>query len=153
MREIIQSRLWIGNAADVRDARRLNDFGVEAVVDLAYEEPLAQLTRGMLYCRFPILDGEGNRTSLLSMAVETTAAFIRHRTATLVGCGAGMSRSPAVAAVALAVVRRVSPEACLLELTAAHPHDISPQLWNDLRKVYNQLVGDRPAEHPWESRS
>jgi protein-tyrosine phosphatase len=148
MREIFPGRLWLGNAADVRNARQLHDFGVEAVVDLAYEEPFAQLTRGMLYCRFPILDGAGNRTGLLLMAVETTAALIRHQTATLVGCGAGMSRSPAVAAVALAVVRRVSPEACLLELTAAHPHDISPQLWNNLRKVYNQIVGHRPGEHP-----
>lgn len=153
MRAIFHGRLWLGNAVDVRDARQLHDFEVEAVVDLAYEEPFTQLTRGILYRRFPILGGAGNRTGVLSMAIETTAALIRHQTATLVACGAGMSRSPAVAAMALAVVRRVSPETCLLELTAAHPHDILPQLWNDLRKVYNQIVGHRPAEHPSESGS
>ncbi len=43
MREIIPQQLWLGHAIDARDIRLLHDTGVKAVVDLAHEEPCAQL--------------------------------------------------------------------------------------------------------------
>lgn len=55
-----------------------------------------------------------------------------------------MSRSLAVPAMALALVRQRPPEACLNEPATGNPHDISPPLWADLQKAYNQFVGDRP---------
>jgi len=60
MREIIQGRLWLGAAVDVLGTSALHDAGVDAVVDLAYEERPAQLPRDLWYCRFPIVDGLGN---------------------------------------------------------------------------------------------
>jgi hypothetical protein len=144
MREISQGRLWLGTVIDVRGVHALYDAGVEAVVDLAYEEPLAQLPRDLCYCRFPVVDGAGNRIERLATALETVAALVRRQVPTLVACGAGMSRSPAVLAMALALVRQRAPETCLYELATGSPHDISPPLWADLRKAYNQLVGDRP---------
>jgi hypothetical protein len=60
MREIIPRRLWLGNASDVRDLRRIHDLGVAAIVDLALEESVPQLTRDLIYCRFPLVDGSGN---------------------------------------------------------------------------------------------
>ncbi len=141
MRQIVPDHLWIGNAIDVRDARRLLDAGIEAVVDLAYEEPLAVLTRDIVYCRFPIIDGSGNRPQLLVTAIDTVTRLIRRHVPTLVGCGAGMSRSPAIVAVALSILRGDSPENCLRELILGIPHDVSPTLWNDVKKAYNELTG------------
>ncbi|MBM4088984.1 MAG: dual specificity protein phosphatase family protein [Planctomycetes bacterium] len=152
MREISRGRLWLGTAIDVRAVRALYDVGVEAVVDLAYEEPPAQLPRELWYCRFPLVDGCGNRIELLATALETVAALIRREVPTLVACGAGMSRSPAVLATALARVRQRSPDACLYELTTGKPHDISAPLWADLRKANNQMVGDRPGFFAQEPR-
>jgi protein-tyrosine phosphatase len=140
MREIVPRLLWLGNAIDVRDPRCLLDVGVAAVVDLAYEEPLAALPRDILYCRFPIVDGAGNRPQVLVTAIETTVGLIRRRIATLVGCGAGMSRSPAIVAAALGIIRGDSPDACLQELTAGNPHDVSPTLWTDVKIAYNKLA-------------
>ena len=57
MREIIPSQLWLGNAMDVRDLRRILDLGISAIVDLALEESVPQITREIIYCRFPIVDG------------------------------------------------------------------------------------------------
>ncbi len=101
MREVIRGCLWLGTAIDTRAVRALYDAGVEAVVDLAYEELPAQLPRELCYCRFPLLDGLGSRIGLLSAALETAAALIRQEMPTLVACGAAMSRSPAVLATAL----------------------------------------------------
>ena len=39
MREILPNQLWIGNAGDGRDAERLLQVGVVAVINLAAEKP------------------------------------------------------------------------------------------------------------------
>jgi hypothetical protein len=140
MREIVSGCLWLGNAADVRDPRRLLGAGVEAVVDLAYEESPAALPRTMLYCRFPVVDGAGNRPQLLVTAIESTVGLVSRQIPTLVGCGAGMSRSPAILAAVLAIVRGQSPETCLQELLTAVPHDVSPTLWADVKIAYKELA-------------
>ncbi len=140
MREITPQQLWLGHALDVRDIRRLHDVGVRAVVDLAYEEPCAQLSRDVLYCRFPLMDGADNSPQLLVTAIATTCSLIRGEIPTLVACGAGMSRSPSILAVALAIVRGKPPEDCLRELTDGQPCDIAPRLWADVVKAYNEYL-------------
>jgi hypothetical protein len=47
MHEIVPNQLWIGNAGDGRDAARLLEAGVAAVVNLAAEEPSPALPRGL----------------------------------------------------------------------------------------------------------
>lgn len=143
MREITPQQLWLGHARDVRDIGRLHQAGVAAVVDLAYEEPCAQLSRDLLYCRFPLLDGADNSPQLIITAVTTTASLIRNEIPTLVACGAGMSRSPCILAAALAIVGGKSPDDCLRQLISGHPRDVSPPLWNDVVKAYNELVARR----------
>ncbi len=140
MREITPQKLWLGHAADVRGIRRLHDAGVAAVVDLAYEEPCAQLPRDIAYCRFPLIDGDGNPPRLLLTAIATTASLIQDEVPTMVACGVGMSRSPSILAVSLAIVRGTSPSDCLQQLTAGQPRDISPRLWADAVRAYNELA-------------
>ena len=52
--------LWIGHAGDGRDARAICGCGIEAVLQLATEEPLLQLPREILLFRIPIVDGDGS---------------------------------------------------------------------------------------------
>jgi hypothetical protein len=132
MREVISGKLWIGNACDLRDVSALYSCGIAAVVDLAIEEPTFQSPRDIVYCRFPLLDGEGNSQSLLRTAVETVSAFIERQTPVLVGCSGGMSRSPAIVAAALARSKQQSPVECLNQIAATGPHDVSPTLWNEI---------------------
>ena len=133
MRQIPGYSLWIGNAADARDVPRLLGDGIEAVVALALEEPPA--TRELVYCRFPLLDGAGNSPWLLRMAIDTVVTLLTGRTPTLVCCGAGMSRSPAVAAVAIHRLTRRPPEECLRTLAELGPLDVSPGFWQELLAV------------------
>ena len=138
MRQIVPQLLWLGNARDARDASRLLDSGIAALVDLAMEELPARLPREVAYCRFPLTDGAGNPPGLLGSAVFATACLVRQRVPTLVCCGSGMSRSPAVVAVALALVRGDTPEESLRQVVAGCPHDVSPLLWSDVMTVYRQ---------------
>src|SRR3954454_1421008 len=101
MRAIPGHPLWLGHVGDARDLRRVLSAGILAVVDLALNEPPAAVTRELVYCRFPLVDGSGNPPWLLRSAVEAVAGLVRSGTPTLVYCGAGMSRTPAVAAAAL----------------------------------------------------
>ena len=134
MREIIPDRLWIGNSADVSDLKGVLDAGITVLVDLTFEKPLPRLTRDIVYCRFPIVDGAGNSPELLSLAVDTIVSLQIQRIPTLVFCGAGMSRSPALVAAAMAIVRGQSPEASLKAVTAGGSHDVSASLWRELSR-------------------
>jgi hypothetical protein len=49
MHEIIPQKVWIGHAGDLQHPRTLNEADILAVVDLAVNEPPAQLPREMIY--------------------------------------------------------------------------------------------------------
>jgi protein-tyrosine phosphatase len=132
MTEIKPYQLWVGHAGDGRDFRRLFDAGIQAVVDLAFEEAPATLPREFIYLRIPLVDGGGNPAKVLTLAVHSLAKLLQMHVPTLVVCGAGLSRAPSVAAAALAITHRESPEACLQKVIAHHPHDVAPGFWQEL---------------------
>ena len=117
------------------DMAAIYDAGIEAVVDLALNEKPLQLPRELIYCRFPLNDGGGNSTQLLRAAVDSVESFIANQIPTLVGCSAGMSRSLAVTAAALAIIRGQSFDDTLVEMVVGQPHDVSPLLWSEVCKA------------------
>lgn len=127
--------LWVGHAGDGRAYRDLLGRDIRAVVYLALEEPPARPPRDLIVCRFPLVDGGGNDPAVVRLAVETVARLIEHRISTLVCCGAGMSRSPAVAAAAMASAGHGDPAACLARIAAVRPADVSPALWVEVSKA------------------
>jgi protein-tyrosine phosphatase len=92
MREIA-AQLWIGNALEARNLSTVLNAGIEAIVDLAIEEPPISATRELVCCRIPILDGAGNPPARIRLAVETICRLVSSEVPTLVVCSAGMSRS------------------------------------------------------------
>ncbi len=135
MNQILPHPLWIGRAGDGRDNRRLLDNGIRAVVQLAVEEPPLQLPRELVYLRFPLHDGPGNPEGLLELAVGAVVALLRQRMRTLACCGAGMSRSPAVAAVAVGLVTGEAADEVLKRFLKSRPGDVSPGLWGQLKRI------------------
>jgi protein-tyrosine phosphatase len=117
------------------DASTILEAGVRAVVDLALEEVPAILPRDLAYCRFPLIDGDGNSAPMIRAAVETEACFLRSSTPTLVCCGAGMSRSPCIAGAAIALVQESSIDDALKLVSSSGPIDVSPGLWAEVRTV------------------
>jgi hypothetical protein len=135
MRRVPGYSLWLGHAGDVRDVRGLLAAGIVAVVDLAIQEAPAPLTRDLVYCRFPLVDGPGNPLWLLRTAVETVAGLLRSDVPTLVGCGAGLSRSPCIAGAGIARIRSCSADEGLAIALGSSPADVSPGLWVDVRRI------------------
>lgn len=135
MRQIAQTSLWIGHVADARELRRVLDAGIEALVDLEIMELPPALTRELVYCRIPLLDGVGNADWKLRAVIETTARLLSAGIPTLVFCGFGMSRSPCIAAGAIALARSIPFEDAFTLVVAGHPADISPGLVADVRRI------------------
>ena len=142
MRRIDGFSLWIGTARDARDIKGVLDAGIEAIVDLAIEEPPISPTRELVYFRVPLLDGEGNPPSLLTLAADSVGVLLWEGVPTLVACSGGMSRSPAVAAVALARQEYRKPADVLTELARTGPTDVHPGLRRELVRVVFKEHGD-----------
>jgi len=140
MREIIRGKLWIANARQVRDIRATLAEGATAIIDLAMEEPPIAFPRDILYGRFPLLDGTGNPPHILAACIETVAKLIEAHQPTVIACSAGMSRSPVIAAAAIALIKGISLETSLLKLTESAPHDISPALLQDVIAAVPSLM-------------
>jgi hypothetical protein len=132
MTQIQPYPLWIGHKGEGSDFRALFGLGIKALIDVALEEPAVQTPRELIYGRFPLLDGSGNRGELLFLAISTVATLVKMHVPVLIICGGGVSRSPAVAAAALALVERESPETCLQRVVNQHASDLSPGLWNEI---------------------
>ena len=136
MTEIESGLLWLGHALDIREPRDLFDAGIQAIVDVAYEEPPAQLPRQLIYCRFPINDGGGNPSSTLLQTLQTLVDLLNSGTPTIVACSAGMSRSPTFAAFALAAYRKSNPAEVVGELADIKPLAVNGVLWEDVSTVF-----------------
>ncbi len=139
MKEIHQNLLWLGHALDIREPRALLDARITAVVDVAIEEPPAQLPRQLIYCRFPINDGGGNEPPVLLHAVQSTVDLLGFGKRTIVACSAGMSRSPTIAACSLASFLDESPDDVILRISRLKALDVNGMLWNDVARVYSLI--------------
>ena len=139
MREIGVDRLWTANAREARDAAGLYAAGISAVVDLACEEPPALLPRQLMYCRFPIVDGAGNDSTLLRLVLLTTVELLRCKVRTVVACSAGMSRSPIIAMGALAVHLDESPEIVLKRASKKSAFELHGDLWTEVCEIVSDL--------------
>ena len=140
MRQLSPHRLWLGNIVDVRDLRNVLNQGIHAIVDLAAHEPPPTITRDLVYVRCPLLDNSGNSPWLVCLAVETVWRLLHAKVPTLVYCSAGMSRTPAVVAAALALETNRPLADCLQEITVNVPHDVSPGLISDVQAAMPLFV-------------
>jgi protein-tyrosine phosphatase len=142
MHQVTPHLLWLGHARDVRNVAALYDSKIEAVVQLAAEEPTVELPRDLVSLRIPLHDGTGNLPTMLRLAVESIATLVRDRRPTLVACGFGLSRSPAVACFGLVLAEQASPAKCLEVVHRAVKTDISPGLWKDLIEIFEPNRND-----------
>jgi len=140
MNQIQSYPLWIGHGGEGHDFPSIFDAGIEAVIELAVEEPALPSMRDLISCRFPLHDGSGNRPELLVLAIRTVATLIESGIPTLVCCGGGMSRSPAIIAAALSLTTHDSLEDSLKNVTRHHPSDVSPGLWREITRLPHELL-------------
>lgn len=129
MRKIDGYELWVGHAGSVPHGSSLARTGIAAVVDLAMNETPRTFGREAISCRFPLTDGGGNTPGLVVAAVTAVAGLLQARVPTLVYCSMGLSRSPSIAAGALALASGRPEAECLALVTRGAPADVSPAMW------------------------
>jgi len=134
MRQILPHPIWLSHNVGPHDYQSLFELGISAIVQLAAEEAALQPPRELICCRFPLIDGPENETKLLYLAITTVANLIEKNVPTVVCCGAGMSRSPAIVAAALSMVYQEPPDDCLKQVAEHHPADVAPGLWLEIRQ-------------------
>jgi hypothetical protein len=129
VREVIPGRLWIGNARDARHVRDVLQRGIAAIIDLAIDEPPITFPRDVFYCRAPLLDGEGNAAARLNAVLRLASSLITDRVPSLIACSGDMSRSPVLAAGALALAHGGEVDEALRTVLSEGPCDLSPGFW------------------------
>ncbi len=139
MVELLAEKLWLGNALELRDAAALFQHGIAAVVDVAYEEPPAALPREIIYCRFPLIDGDANEAGTLRLAVTAVENLLLQTPPLIIGCSAGMSRSPAVASFALGRYLGESPATVVQRMAQVRKLEIHSGLWTALEAACKSL--------------
>jgi hypothetical protein len=139
MNQILPYSLWVGHVGESGDKRRLFDAGIRAIVHLAEEEPPIATPRELIACRFPLVDGPGNETDVLVLAMQTLATLLERHVPTLVCCGGGVSRAPALTAAALALAYGETPEGWLERVVLHHPSDVTPGFWKEVTGVLTSL--------------
>ncbi len=138
MHEILPRRLWIGNASEARDIQCILDAQIEAIVDLACEACPSEVPPSAVYCRFPLVDDQGNDPRSLRLAIDVVRNLVAARKPTLVACAAGMSRSPTIVAAALSLERRETIESWLQNIARSKPLCISQAFLDSVVEVCNQ---------------
>jgi hypothetical protein len=127
--------LWLGHADDGRNFIQLFDKGIEALIQLAPDEPPLIPPRELLYFRIPLVDGGENPSDRLLLAVRLIADMIRNKVPTLICCSAGLSRTPSLAAAGLALAENISLDESLFLVAKHHPCDVSPTLWRHITEL------------------
>lgn len=135
MRQVRGRALWLGHAGDLRDAREILAADVQAVVELADNEPFAALPRELIRCRFPLSDGGDNPIWLLKLAADCVATMLRAGVPVLVCCSAGMSRSVCVAAGGVSLAEGLSLPESVAAVVGSGPADVSPRLLGQLQQA------------------
>ena len=129
------SRLYLGG---IKDAERLaadNSAGITAVISLCAEEVVPK-RRDVKYVRIPIDDARPISRPQFEAVMSAIAKHIRGGKV-LLHCGAGMSRSPVMAASWIHRCGYLHIESALLEIAELRPTiDPSPTL---LRSVKEHL--------------
>jgi predicted protein tyrosine phosphatase len=90
----------------------------------------------LAYCRIPLHDSASNAQWQLRLAIDTVQLSLAKNVPTLVSCSAGMSRSPAIAAAAIAMHTQQDFRRCLEELVTGAPHDVSPAFVTDILALF-----------------
>ncbi|MCG6157430.1 protein-tyrosine phosphatase family protein [Rubinisphaera margarita] len=142
MREVLAHRVYTGHAGDARDLRTLMSAEFAAVVDVAMEEPPATLSRELIYCRIPLIDGGDNDGRLLDFAIDTVVELIHSKLKVLIACSGGMSRSPLITAAALARTQGTSFSEALHVVTSTGPCDFSPILFKEIQDRARATAGE-----------
>jgi protein-tyrosine phosphatase len=124
----VATNLFIGSIENVEKTQPLREHGITTTISLTHADYSEKVPVGMDMLRHPMVDGPQADFDTFARAVRDAVTALRDGDRVLVCCSAGASRSPAVAATALAVVSDL-----------------------DLNDAFQQVSSRRPVVDPHEA--
>ena len=136
---LVGSDLFVGTLADATDSHRLETHEITTVVSLTHQTPdLSEPTLNIY--SIPLIDGPQNNRDQFTKAVQETVTALADGGRVLVHCAAGASRSPTVAATALALTEEIELQNAIQQVAdnrdAVDPHEA---LLRQAAHVYTEL--------------
>ncbi len=103
----VSSGLFVGTLADAADEELLTENGIDRIVSLTYGDPEAGYPKSISISQCPMMDGPRNDEETFQEAVEAVLSGFDQDETVLIHCSRGASRSPAVAATAVAIYEQI----------------------------------------------
>ena len=108
--------LFVGTVDDAGATERLHERGITTIVSVIRGAPAGGYPADVTVVTVPMLDGPQNDLERFEQAVSHVLSVLQTDESLLVHCSAGASRSPAVAAAALALADDIGLEAAVDQL-------------------------------------
>ena len=122
----VSDDLFVGTVEDATDDSALETHSVTTIISLTHETP-SFTEQELTIHSIPLIDGPQHNRQQFTKAVEETIAALEADGGVLVHCSAGASRSPTVAATALALSQDMELEDALKQVAvdrdAVDPHE------------------------------
>lgn len=106
----ITDSLYVGTIDDASTAELLEAAGIETIVSLTHSDLPTGMPDAVAVHNCPMVDGPRNDRTRFETAVTNVTEALTQEETVLVHCSRGVSRSPAVAAVAVALQEEVGIE-------------------------------------------
>ena len=131
--------LFVGTLEDAGDKALIQEHSIVNIVSLAHSEPDGGFPSELTVKNVPMLDGPRNDQQRFDQAVTLVLECLKTGDNLLVHYSAGASRSPAVAATALALYDEIGLEAAF-EQVSKHRNAVDPHeaVVRQAARVYTQ---------------
>jgi len=127
--------LYVGTLADAEDARGLQEHSIDNVVSLTHTDP--EVKPPVSISKYAMLDGPRNDRETFRAAVKEVLKRLGRGDTTLVHCSRGASRSPSVAAAAIALHEEIDIAAAFEQIEQQRDaFDAHPALVHQAVNVY-----------------
>ena len=135
--DAVANGLFVGTLADAGDTEAVRERGIELLVSLTHGRPESGFPTAVTVRRHSMTDGPRNERAAFRAAVNAVRSGLAAETPVLVHCQSGASRSPAVAATAIAVEQGVELETAFEQVAARRDAtDPHPALVRQAASVY-----------------
>ena len=137
--DLVGPDLFVGTLADATNSHQLEKDEITTVVSLTHETPDVSEPTLNIYS-IPLIDGPQNNRDQFTKAVQATVTALADGERVLVHCAAGASRSPTVAATALALTEEMELQNAIQQVAdnrdTVDPHEA---LLRQAAHVYTEL--------------
>jgi len=106
----VASGLYVGSLADAGDTALLQENSINRIVSVTYGDPETGYPDSATVSQYPMMDGPRNEREVFAKAVEQVLMGLDQNETILVHCSRGASRSPSIAATAVALHKEIGIE-------------------------------------------